>query len=900
MQISQDQRETIEKLLNEALKEGSSIANPIGLNEYLWKMVQVYARPEIMQLDKAIGRVSDIPTLTILKANKANSLYFQCCYMNSIISNSGNTRVPPGYKIVVEGTANNESKTLIGKMPCLQPLERWELVLPQKYEKIALIILQGMNIALSRIISFTQCHYLSMNWYLDFQEIDANCLTCVLLIALIHIHFGNENMNTVQYRIINQFEQFENNQATMSEEVKEKKPSKKKSSTSTKKDDTKSKDDKKRKKSTASSKKSSVSGSKKGESPTPSHEDFHTETLLSDKEKEKPQIEERLPLPPEQITPNFPIHQPMSFPSYPDPRFQPYPQPRGPPKPIPQRSCVHHNLPLRYYCEACEEPICEDCHSIGPHNTELHRVATLQEAFAARYNYLSGGTYKTLLEKRDKLLAQLDKIDYRIAEIKSVAGIIERDIKTEYAGMLERLKSAEGVKYAVLQHDMAGIQKDIERIDTIFDSLDEYLQGELRGDYVGFLIKFRELHEYIEYAITKPFKVKIEVVPNDLPRELTEKRKTLERAEQSESLLKFKDEIIWNLIQEKKKLSRMAEIDLDKAVQQEWNEWAKLIEKYCEELLKYQLVCSFCGTALDDLTVNSACPGNTGHKISETRHTFEEPPVEYKGIGRHYFAKPVKQQSGTQSFLAKVMMDPKTLATYNAIKEGSREKFGEFKKRLSELDRDGRGDVSQSEFKDVILELYSVEEEAAGKLSEALSGGGRRVQYKQLLQHIDGSSKSGASSRYEKSIEKDDLVQKIAESIKKKGLDKEELLKRFEKYDEDHKGKVKLDEFYLVMMRLGIVVSNQEIDALAKMVNPDVERVGEINYTEFINKLLFQPYTQFLPFFISYCYQTHSAIVCEEQHIDKIHYYRGTQSIVCVYSNFPTIRNSYCIIIALE
>lgn len=35
-------------------------------------------------------------------------------------------------------------------------------------------------------------------------------------------------------------------------------------------------------------------------------------------------------------------------------------------------------------------------------------------------------------------------------EVRSVKQVIERDIRNEYAGIIERLKSAEGVKTAVL------------------------------------------------------------------------------------------------------------------------------------------------------------------------------------------------------------------------------------------------------------------------------------------------------------------------------------------------------------------------------------------------------------------------------------------------------------------
>lgn len=51
--------------------------------------------------------------------------------------------------------------------------------------------------------------------------------------------------------------------------------------------------------------------------------------------------------------------------------------------------------------------------------------------------------------------------------------MIERDIRNEYAGLIERLKSAEGVKTAVLSHDLSEVQQDITRIDEILMFMEE-------------------------------------------------------------------------------------------------------------------------------------------------------------------------------------------------------------------------------------------------------------------------------------------------------------------------------------------------------------------------------------------------------------------------------------------
>lgn len=50
------------------------------------------------------------------------------------------------------------------------------------------------------------------------------------------------------------------------------------------------------------------------------------------------------------------------------------------------------------------------------------------------------------------IFCSIKRLEYRIEEIRFVKGIIERDIRSEYSGILERLKSFEGVKLAKLSH----------------------------------------------------------------------------------------------------------------------------------------------------------------------------------------------------------------------------------------------------------------------------------------------------------------------------------------------------------------------------------------------------------------------------------------------------------------
>ena len=50
-----------------------------------------------------------------------------------------------------------------------------------------------------------------------------------------------------------------------------------------------------------------------------------------------------------------------------------------------QTKCLIHGKDLQFYCENTESLICYDCTVMGPHNTQLHRISKMDEAFAFRF-----------------------------------------------------------------------------------------------------------------------------------------------------------------------------------------------------------------------------------------------------------------------------------------------------------------------------------------------------------------------------------------------------------------------------------------------------------------------------------------------------------------------------------
>lgn len=282
----------------------------------------------------------------------------------------------------------------------------------------------------------------------------------------------------------------------------------------------------------------------------------------------------------------------------------------------PQPTVTIPNASNSVYCETTETVICFDSPMMGQHNTQISRLSSIPDAFNSRYDIIANAVKNTLIPKRTQLIAQITRVDYRIEEIKTVKGIIYRDIKNEYGGIVERLNSAEGVKLAILQYDISELQKDVNRIDNILQTLDEMngvgapptpvagqtpppvpgqeVQPSGGGiNQVAFLMKYKDLQLEIDELITKQFKVDIPVIPNDLPRELAEKRVQRDEYEKQKVLLKEKNDVILKLVDEMKVRENTIKDELDKQTKQHVTQSLNLLDDYANELNKFQLVCAF-------------------------------------------------------------------------------------------------------------------------------------------------------------------------------------------------------------------------------------------------------------------------------------------------------------------
>lgn len=269
-----------------------------------------------------------------------------------------------------------------------------------------------------------------------------------------------------------------------------------------------------------------------------------------------------------------------------------------------EKVCVYHKEPLSLFNETCQEPVCEQCITQGPHNSPLYSIVQIDQAYKFKTRELGYLIGESLRAKVDQLRAQEYRVNYRMSEIKAAKSIIEKDIRLEYEGIISRLESAEGQKIALLQHDISVIQRDIARINELAEQF--YSLTEKDKDKLDFMLRAKVLTENAEHLFYKAFKTEITVVPYDLPRELSIKREKEAKFNVHHEIDSFKTEILWNLYE--KLTTKNKEL---KEALNEISQWENITEKYKSESKELMLVCHFCGAKLGRNSLNEACSKNT-------------------------------------------------------------------------------------------------------------------------------------------------------------------------------------------------------------------------------------------------------------------------------------------------
>jgi hypothetical protein len=257
----------------------------------------------------------------------------------------------------------------------------------------------------------------------------------------------------------------------------------------------------------------------------------------------------------------------------------------------------------------------------------MHRVNNIEVAFSTRVAKLSHLINSNLINKRDELLGQIKSINEKIEEFKTNKDDVERGIRTECGFILERLKTAENKKATYIMHELSETQSELNLIESINAEFDKLTKGVVdqnlgkeppqppleispigvaadqedgglpsksksqpeppveatpkdpNSDQVNiadFLLRSSILNKNIEYVLVKPAKKDVDLRPYDLPHEIKDIREALDQHKVLDETLKFQNELIWGLWQEKIGAEDKAIKQLDSEAMSEIKKWNEI------------------------------------------------------------------------------------------------------------------------------------------------------------------------------------------------------------------------------------------------------------------------------------------------------------------------------------
>jgi len=322
--------------------------------------------------------------------------------------------------------------------------------------------------------------------------------------------------------------------------------------------------------------------------------------------------------------------------------------------------CYHHNNQLNFYCESCEEPICHDCRLIGPHNNKLHNITNTEDSFTKKFNYFQNEVLLTLTNKIDDLIDKLQQIEKNKQMVSDKKKEIERIIRSEYEEILQNLADEEGKKVAILQFNGSEINKQINNIKDILNEINTVFPNEIE-EKIQFLLKYSKLKEKAETVKLIHNKEEKDILVNSEDyatyHQYLKRKRKLEDYARLKKIIKAKDDIIWNLLQNK---PHNPDIDA-KANSNEILDDVKHVsnllfinEKLAENLNKFDLVCHFCKGKLED-NINTECKINKADpsddkndsKFKITNHSDNK--ISFNSPNKHYFLPDINNHKNNKN-----------------------------------------------------------------------------------------------------------------------------------------------------------------------------------------------------------------------------------------------------------
>ncbi len=192
----------------------------------------------------------------------------------------------------------------------------------------------------------------------------------------------------------------------------------------------------------------------------------------------------------------------------------------------------------------------------------MHNVKTIIEAYNEKFKILLNIVENKIAGDINRLINNQNIIENKIKDVEMKASNIEKEINEAYYKNIEKVRSEKGKRIAILNFESSKFQKEMINIQEIINFNNNYIRNNNNfniknneEDIIEYLLKYKNIMENIESIISKPLNdFTLEEGIESMPiKEIMETLK-MDNFIKLKTILKVKNDIIWNLILMRKKL----------------------------------------------------------------------------------------------------------------------------------------------------------------------------------------------------------------------------------------------------------------------------------------------------------------------------------------------------------
>ncbi|MEW5309339.1 MAG: hypothetical protein WDW38_001233 [Sanguina aurantia] len=174
----------------------------------------------------------------------------------------------------------------------------------------------------------------------------------------------------------------------------------------------------------------------------------------------------------------------------------------------PVATMLHPGLPLQegltwLYDATTHQAVAVDAVMAVELHRQGHSLTPLPQAHRSRLSHLQASVNGPLLSKREALLQLHARLATRTAEVCAARAALEREALALSGAMVERLRSAESLKVALLEREQREVLRDLDGIAVLVGQVATASQA----PPVDFLNAYRTLADACGRLVDKPFQV---------------------------------------------------------------------------------------------------------------------------------------------------------------------------------------------------------------------------------------------------------------------------------------------------------------------------------------------------------------------------------------------------------